>query len=226
MEDVPNTEDVQVTDDTATTGEQPLLSPDDEVEGATTASEGEDAQTGGEGDTGGKPDGEDQPLLTPGVDENGKSELIGAPESYEDFTMPEGFGLDDEMKAQVSGLFKELDLSQKGAQKLIDTYIERVIAQKEADLAALADRRRQWRAEVRKSPTYATDKAFAVKGINAVVNTPEERALFKDSWMSDHPALFSMFVKIGKLVGEDTPLPKGGSDQGGGSATERFPIKL
>lgn len=226
MEDVPNTEAVQTSDNTETVDDKPLLSPDTVTDGATDAETGEDSKPEGDTQPAATEGADDQPLLTPGVDENGKSELAGAPESYGDFELPEGFAFDDEMKAQVDSLFKELDLSQKGAQKLVDAYTERMIAQKEAELADLADRRKQWRADVRKSPTYAKDKAFAIKGINAVVTTPEERALFKDSWMSDHPALFSMFVKVGRLVGEDTPLPRGGSDVGGGSAVERFPIKL
>lgn len=205
------------------TAEAPLLAPSTPEEGA--APGGQEVHDSG-GDVPPK-GGEDQPLLTPGVDENGQSELVGAPESYEDFSMPEGFTFDDDMRSQVTEMFRELNLSQKGAQKLIDAYTDRVIAQKEADLASLEDRRRQWRAQVRQSPTFATDRALAIKGMNAVVSTPEERALFKDSWMSDHPALFGMFVKVGRLIGEDNPLPKGGDIAAvDGAATDRFPIKL
>lgn len=205
------------------TAEAPLLTPDTPAEGATPGGQEVDASGGDTPPKG----GEDQPLLTPGMDENGQSELVGAPESYEDFSMPEGFTLDDDTKTQVTEMFRELNLSQKGAQKLIDAYTDRVTAQKEADLTSLEDRRRQWRAQVRQSPTFATDRVLAIKGMNAVVNTPEERALFKDSWMSDHPALFGMFVKVGRLIGEDTPLPKGGDAASvEGAATDRFPIKL
>lgn len=212
MEEVLNAE-TQAPDNTETAEEKPLLEPETGTESVDQPAEGS------------KTDGDDQPLLTPGVDENGKSELAGAPETYEDFTMPEGFTLDEEMKAQVTGLFKDLDLSQKGAQKLIDAYTERMVAQKEAELTALADRRKQWRSEVRQRPTYAADRALAVKGINAVVTTPEEREMFTDSWMSDHPVLFGLFVKVGRLVGEDSPLPNGGkSPVTAGSAEDRFPI--
>jgi hypothetical protein len=58
------------------------------------------------------------------------------------------------------------------------------------------------------------------------VNTPEEKALFTDSWLSDHPVLFGMFVKIGRLLGEDAPLPNGGKGAPDRSAESRFPIKM
>ena len=150
----------------------------------------------------------------------------GAPDTYGDFTLPEGFTIDDEGKAQMSALFKGLNLSQKGGQKLVDAFTERVTAMKEAELNALAERRKAWRAEIRQRPTFATDRALALKGLNAVVTDPEEIALFKNSWMSDHPALFSMFVKVGKLLGEDSPLPNGGQSPAGGSAVARFPVKM
>lgn len=220
MEEVLNTGN-PAPGDTEIADGKPLLEPETAAEGA--AAGGDGSETAAAAANG----GDDKPLLTPGVDENGKSELVGAPEAYGDFSMPEGFVLDEDMKAQVTGLFKELDLSQKGAQKLIDAYAERIVAQKEAELSDLADRRKQWRSEVRQRPTYAADRALAVKGINAVVTTPEEREMFTDSWMSDHPVLFGLFVKIGKLVGEDSPLPNGGNSTAeAGSAESRFPIKL
>lgn len=219
--EVPNTEAPAPVDTEA--ADAPLLAPTDTAEGAPAMGEGTETV-----DAGATPaeNGDDKPLLTPGIDENGQSEYSGAPENYEAFDMPDGFELDDETRSQTEGMFRDLNLSQKGAQRLIDAYTERAIAQKESELTALAERRKQWRAEVRKSPTFTADRAFAIKGMNAVVSTPEERSLFTDSWMSDHPALFSMFVKVGKLLGEDTPLPGGGASPTGGSAVDRFPIKL
>ena len=150
---------------------------------------------------------------------------IGAPETYGDFKLPDGFSLDDADRERVSTLFKGLNLSQQGGQKLIDAFTERMTAQKEADLRALADRRRSWREEIRKRPDYAADRALAQKGLNAVVTSPEEVELFKNSWMSDHPALFSIFVKVGRLVGEDSPLSGGQSTAPVDSAVVRFPVK-
>lgn len=168
---------------------------------------------------------EEEPILNPeetaGADEN-----IGAPESYGDFTLPAGFTLDDDGKKQAAELFRGLNLSQKGGQKLIDAFTERVTAMREAELNALAEKRRQWRAEIRQRPTFASDRALAMKGMNAVVRDPDEIALFRNSWMSDHPALFNMFVKVGRLIGEDSPPQGGGASPKTDPALARFPVNL
>ena len=187
----------------------------------------EGAPAGGseQGDAPGTESGTDQPLLTPEPDKEENPD-IGAPETYGDFALPEGYTLDDEVKEEIGKVFKGMNISQAGAQKLVDIYLKRVTAQKEADLNDLNARRKTWRSEVRKSPTFETDKSYAVKGIRAVVNTPEEKALFTDSWLSDHPVIFGMFAKIGRLLGEDNPLPNGGQAPPDRSAESRFPIKM
>lgn len=210
------------TGDTGSAADDAVLTPGAAPEEKAPGTAGQSAETGVEAAS--VKEGEES-ILTPGAEEKG-SEDIGAPETYGDFTLPEGFTIDEEGKAQMSALFKGLNLSQKGGQKLVDAFTERVTAMKEAELNALAERRKAWRAEIRQRPTFATDRALALKGLNAVVTNPEEIALFKNSWMSDHPALFSMFVKVGKLLGEDSPLPNGGQSPAGDSATTRFPVKM
>ena len=206
--------------------DESLLSPEDQAEGAPAGGEGQDGtvqETGNPADKGG-----DAPLLEPEEGEKPEENPdTGAPESYSEFALPEGFTMDESVAEETTGMFRQLNLSQQGAQKLIDFYTQRVIAQKERDLADLGQRRTNWRKEVRQRPNFEEERALAKRGMREVVNTPEEKALFKDSWMSDHPAVFGMFVKIGRLLGEDTPLPNGSAGGVPGSADEaRFPIKL
>ena len=198
------------------------------------APQGADGAPKPEGDGGGNPDPEsgdddDNGVLTPdaGKGEEGKDKPPeGAPEHYEDFTLPEGYTLDEDGKNAMSELFKGLNLSQTAGQKLVDAYVEQQTKEKEAQLLALTEQRKQWRAQLRSRPTYATDRALARKGLNAVVSTPEERELFTNTWMSDHPALFDIFVKVGKMVGEDSPLPTGGGAPVEDTASQRFPVKI
>jgi hypothetical protein len=168
--------------------------------------------------------GDDAPILEPEEAKDEVSELAGAPENYDDFTMPEGFTLDENGKAEASELFRKLNLSQKGAQTLVDAWIEKATAMKEAELNQLADQRKAWRGEIRNRPTFAADRALAQKGINAVVKTEAERALFQDTWLSDHPAVFSLFVRIGSLVGEDSPGLSGKEQTEQNVNRLRFPI--
>lgn len=174
----------------------------------------------------GKPAGGDEgdaPLLTP-EGEPGKAK--GAPESYGEFSMPEGFTLEGEELEGAVALFRDLDLTQEQAQKLIDQYTERVLAGKEAELNELAAKRKEWRAEIRQRPGFAQERELALRGMRAVITDPDEKALFENSWMSDHPALWKVFTKIGRMVQEDA-LPKG---SGGNNQSEqnvnlqRFPV--
>ena len=203
---------------------EPVLNPEPDAEGAPATGDGT-----GESSSDAQDGKEDTPILNPEAGNEGgeeKNEFVGAPESYGDFTLPDGFAIDDEGKSQITELFKGLNLSQKGGQKLVDIFTERMIAQKEAELNALTEQRKQWRASIRQRPNYAAERALAQKGMNAVVKDPEGVKLFKDSWMSDHPALFNVFVEVGRMVGEDSPLPNGSPESSGETAVSRFPIKL
>jgi hypothetical protein len=170
---------------------------------------------------------EDEPILKVEEDETKEeNENVGVPEDgYGDFELPENFTLDDESKQEMNGIFKELNLSQKGGQKLIDLYTERVLKMKELELEQLATQRKAWRSELRNRPNYATERALALKGMNAVVKSEGGKAFFKDSWASDHPELFDIFVNVGKLLGEDSSI--GGSTGGGQTDSNllRFPVK-
>ena len=209
------------TGDTGSAADEPLLNPGAAETGTVSPAAGQ--ESGAESAPENRE--EESGILTPGAGEV-ENENLGAPESYGDFTVPDGFTVDDDGRTRLHELFRSLNLSQKGGQKLVDAFAERVTGMKEAELAALSQKRKAWRAEIRQRPTFAADRALALKGLNAVVTDPEEIALFKNSWMSDHPALFSMFVKVGKLLGEDSPLPNGGQSPEGDSATARFPVKM
>ena len=163
-----------------------------------------------------QPEDGGKPLLSPEGEtpEDKKDVPAGAPETYGEFTLPEGFELSGDVLEEAKTLFRGLDLSQERAQKLVDYYTKRMLDEKEKGLSDLAARRKSWREEVRQRPNFAQERALAIKGLRAVVTDPDEKELFQDSWMSDHPALWKVFVKIGRLVGEDTP-PRGAGNPPG-----------
>lgn len=71
----------------------------------------------------------------------------GAPEKYEDFKAPEGFELDKAVLDDVVPLFKELNLNQEQAQKLIDRYAKLNAQAAEAPVKFYADMQKEWRDE-------------------------------------------------------------------------------
>lgn len=206
---------------TASAVKEPVLTPAvEDAEGA--AAPGTDA---GDGNSGAETKEAEAPILNPGEpEEKAENELTGVPETYEDFSLPEGFTLSGEDKELMHSMCKELNLSQKGAQKLVDAYTKQVAAQKAADFEALAQRRKAWRSEIRQRPNYAAEHALAVKGMKAVLETSEEKELFTNSWMSDHPTIFNIFTRVGRLLGEDSLLPSGaGNGAPENVNSKRFP---
>ena len=221
MED--NTEKTGAADNTAVSGgeDQSLLDP----QAAGAAPEAAPAE-GAPAPAAEEKDGAEAPLLSPEPEKPAAEEKAQdrAPETYGEFQLPEGFELSGQLLEETTTLFKGMNLSQEKAQKLVDFYTKRMIDEKAAGLNELAARRKAWRAEVRQRPEYQAERGLALRGMRAVITDPDEKELFTDSWMSDHPALWKVFVKIGRLVGEDSP-PKG---DGGGAPDrninmQRFP---
>ncbi len=175
--------------------EEPMLKPEavstGEPQGKETA-EGESA---------------DKPLMTPDGGEEAEKDP-GAPEKYEPFKLPEGFALEGEEFEKVSSMLKGMNLSQAHAQELVDYFTRRMTDEKAAGLNALAARRKEWRATIRQRPDFANERGLVQRGMRAVLTDKDEKELFEDSWMSDHPALWKVFAKVGRLVGEDS-LPQG-----------------
>lgn len=173
-------------------------------------------------------EGADAPLLDPTAQEEkdkGEAELRGAPEKYEAFVVPEGFASDDTSLEAASGVFRELGLSQKGAQKLVDLYAEQFGKIQAAGQEELVTQQKQWRETIRNTPTYREDLGFAKQGMRALLKDDESVKLFTGSWLADHPVMFKLFSNAGRLLGEDTGFGGGGGDGSEKSDNEvRFPI--
>ena len=173
---------------------------------------------------------EDAPLIDPKEDEakDKKTEApAGAPESYADFTMPEGFKLDDARKGEMNALFKELNLTQEGGQKLVNAYCKFTQESAKAQEAELLETRRNWRKEVSSREGYREQAALARKGLRLLVKTDAQRTLLTNSWLQDSPAIFDLFVEAGKLVAEDSIDGRQSAKQKTESEInmERFPVK-
>lgn len=160
------------------------------------------------------PAGQDEPLLSLGEDgkqdtkpdgdgePKGDPKPAGAPDSYADFSLPDGFTWDDTRKGEANSLFKELNLPQESAQKLVDAHCKAMqdyVAAQEADLIAL---RKKGRAAVMARPDFREQKALAAKGMRILITTDAQKKLM-DSWLQDSPEIFDMFVAAGRLVAED-----------------------
>tara|TARA_R100000781_G_scaffold111948_1_gene78796 strand:- start:1230 stop:1835 length:606 start_codon:yes stop_codon:yes gene_type:complete len=130
----------------------------------------------------------------------------GAPEAYEDFTVPEGYDIDSEQLKQFSEIARELNLTQEHAQRLVDFEAERVAKLHESKGDVVADMRAEWSEQAHNDreiggANYDESLAFARQALKAV-GTPELYNALELTGTGDHPEFIRVFSKIGREVAE------------------------
>jgi hypothetical protein len=94
---------------------------------------------------------------------NEKSPETGAPEKYEDFTVPEGFELDKDVATEFGTIAKKHNLTQSGAQELVDFYVNKTKEAFEAPFNAYMDKRQEWRDQINSDSEIGGSKLNGVK---------------------------------------------------------------
>ena len=115
-----------------------------------------------------------------------------APDKYEDYKVPDGYTLDPEIKTKADAIFKDLGLSQEGAQRLVDFYTAETTEAFEAPFKAYQQLTLDWRKEAESHPDLR-----GKLGPGQEVNVRIARAL--DGL--DDPSLASDFRKLMDLTG-------------------------
>lgn len=168
-------------------------------------------------------------------------ELNGAPESYEQFTLPEGLVLEGDRLAMATEIAKELNLSQAGAQKLVDAYSKLAlddasglvdkVAGSDDLLAPILERARQadgekWAAELKaeQGDKFEAELAYCKTAVDALKSDKLKQEFDRLQW-GNHPELFKAFAFFGRLV-RDSPSDGIGREastaQQGGSLSSRM----
>lgn len=141
----------------------------------------------------------------------------GAPESYADFTAAEGTKLDAELIKAALPIFKESNLSQASAQKLVDFYTKHATNQAALAIEAVNTMRQSWRESVRTDPVIGAKltavqadigKALASLGDAKLVG--EFRDAMNLTGAGDHPALIKVLHKFADAVNEGTHVSGAG----------------
>jgi hypothetical protein len=121
-------------------------------------------------------------------------EITGAPEQYNDFTMPEGFSAPIE---DFKSWAKENNMTQEVAQSAVDFYTTKVAPIQQA----------QHEAQVTKWTTESTEK-YGNKGIEAAnkalsrFSTPEFTNFLKETGLGNHPEMVGIFNTINAKISE------------------------
>jgi len=140
----------------------------------------------------------------------------GAPEKYTDFTLPEGFKFDAAALTEAQTVFKELNLPQAAAQKLVDTYAKQLSASATAPYDLWANTQREWNAEIR-SRFGGEEGAQKLAGdINAVITRTLPQTLQKSfraaldfTGAGSNPDMLEAFSIMLRPHMEGRPVPTG-----------------
>jgi len=140
----------------------------------------------------------------------------GAPESYADFTLPEGVTVDAERTEAFKGLAKELNLTQEQAQQLVTFEAAKMRELLEAPYKLWFDTQEQWRQQIMADPEIGGDKLaaniaassrlFQPSADNPLIKTTAEGQALTQALAAtgaaNHPDIVRFFVRLGQSMGE------------------------
>lgn len=140
--------------------------------------------------------------------EAAEAKAAGAPETYEDFTMPEGVELDTELAGELQGIAKELNLPQAAAQKVADLGAKMILkmsqAAEEANTQAVADWTAATKADAEIGGSKLPATLASANKVLAKFASPELKTLLDQSGLGNNPELIRVFARIGAVLSEDT----------------------
>ena len=132
----------------------------------------------------------------------------GAPESYADFTLPEGMEVDSKMLEAFQPIAKELNLSQDQAQKLVDIQTTQMQKIGEAQTEAFETVVSDWKEAAKNDSevggaNFQAHIATAMKALKEF-GTPELFEALDVTGVGNHPEFLRVFYRIGKLIEDDS----------------------
>lgn len=144
-------------------------------------------------------------------------EWQGAPEKYEDFKVPETLTVGENFLEDFHGIAKEFNLSQTGAQKLIDLQSKMADAQIEAWEKTKAD----WLVDAKKDDEIGgqkfDDKVEVGKRALKEFGTDALLEVLDAYGLGNHPEVIRLVSRVGEALGDDTITS--GKSAGGGDKT-------
>ena len=156
--------------------------------------------------------------------EEGTPEKQEAPETYADFTLPEGYEIDKGLLGKFSELAKEVNLSQESAQKLVDLVSEQSVKEAQERDSELNEIRDKWIDDLKKDPEFGGEKFKDTIGrARRFVSKYGSKELFEvleKTGLGDNNELLKAFARADKATGEDTLVDGKPADNKGKSMAE------
>lgn len=146
-----------------------------------------------------------------------KPVLTGAPDKYGEFKAPEGFVLDKKQMEDAAPIFKELNLSQDGAQKLVDFHAKVLAEAKESSATLWKETQDTWKKEVAADPVIGGKldqvKATVAKAIDGL-GDPKLALAFRQAMdytgAGNNPSFIRTFYALALKVTEPSHVAGGG----------------
>lgn len=133
----------------------------------------------------------------------------GAPEAYTAFNVPEGYTLDEDVSKEASGIFKELNLDQGQAQKLVDFYVGKTNEAVNAPYEVWRQTQQEWIKQVKNDPTIGprlnevtNTISRAIDGLGDAKLAQEFRQAMDYTGAGNNPAFIRAFYKLAQKVTE------------------------
>lgn len=181
-----------------------------------TTEDGDDKAKGDEGKEGGTASADEDPSKQDEKSDEEDSKSEGAPEEYEEFTMPEGVELDKEVSDELKTLAKELNLSQKDTQRLADLGVKQATKFAAQPTEVLAQAKIEWEKQTQNDQEVggrklAENLSVAKKALDAYGGEPL-KAILNESGLGNHPEVIRFMYRAGKAISEDTIVRGAGND--------------
>ena len=148
------------------------------------------------------PEGEEAPAE--------QAEPEGAPETYEDFELPEGVSMDSKTADIFKSAAKDLGLSQEKANKFASQMLPAIRAHQ---AEVLTQARTEWADSARGDKEFGGDRLEANVAISAKAlqqfGTPELSKFLADTGLGNHPEFIRAFYRAGKAISEDRVVTGG-----------------
>lgn len=141
--------------------------------------------------------------------EDGKADKDedGAPDEYQEFSLPDGMEVDSDALEKFLPIAKEKNFSQEEAQAVVDIASDMVQKTLAQQYTAWEEKRDGWLDEGRNDPdvggkNYDQSVADAKLAIHQIGGKELKKAL-DETGAGNHPAMLKAFSKLGKLLRED-----------------------
>lgn len=125
------------------------------------------------------------------------------PIEYGDFTLAEGYTLDDADAGVLKELGQQFKMPQEALQKLVDLKVSMDQRQQQAYQAQVAD----WANQTKADKEYGGDKLqqslSTAKAAFALPRGDKVRSLLNETGLGNHPDIIGFFAEVGKMMGND-----------------------